>query len=223
MAGSSMLRVMRPPITRSRSRRPTVPVSSSSLACPGSRPPTGHRRGPAPPLDPFEVGAQLDQHLGGHALPLPDEAEEDVLGADVVVAELEGLPQGQLEHLLGPRGEGDVPASAPTPPAPMMSSTSPADRVQGDPQLLQGPGRHPLALVDEAEEDVLGADVVVVEQAGLLLRQHHDPPGPVGEPLEHAAPTVPPPAGEARDYPKSFTRSAPSTQSPTTSSKRPSW
>ena len=38
--------------------------------------------------DPAEVRAQLDQHLGRHALTLADETEQDVLGADVVVAEL---------------------------------------------------------------------------------------------------------------------------------------
>ena len=35
--------------------------------------------------DPVQVRAQLDQHLGRHALTLADEAEQDVLGADVVV------------------------------------------------------------------------------------------------------------------------------------------
>src|SRR4029079_399933 len=56
-----------------------------------------------------EVGPQLDEHLGGDALALADEAEEDVLGADVVVAELQRFAQRQLEHLLGAGGEGDVP------------------------------------------------------------------------------------------------------------------
>ena len=51
---------------------------------------------------------ELHEHLGGHALALADEAEEDVLGADVVVAELQRLAQRQLEHLLGARREGDV-------------------------------------------------------------------------------------------------------------------
>src|SRR3712207_8113551 len=58
--------------------------------------------------DTVEVGAELHQDLGGDALALADEAEQDVLGADVVVAELERLAQRQLEHLLRPRGEGDV-------------------------------------------------------------------------------------------------------------------
>src|SRR5699024_3244880 len=47
-----------------------------------------------------EVGAELRQHLGGDALALTNEAEQDVLGADVVVAELQGLAERELEHLL---------------------------------------------------------------------------------------------------------------------------
>ena len=50
-----------------------------------------------------QVGAELHEHLGGDALALTDEAEQDVLGADVVVAELQRLAQRQLEDLLGPR------------------------------------------------------------------------------------------------------------------------
>ena len=42
---------------------------------------------------PVEVGAELDEHLGGDALALADEAEQDVLGPDVVVAELQRLAQ----------------------------------------------------------------------------------------------------------------------------------
>src|SRR5204862_3123898 len=56
----------------------------------------------------LQVRAQLLQDLGGHALALADEPEEDVLGADVVVPELKGLPKRQLQHLLRPRGERDV-------------------------------------------------------------------------------------------------------------------
>ena len=42
---------------------------------------------------PVEVGAELLQHLGGDALALADQAEQDVLGADVGVAELQRLAQ----------------------------------------------------------------------------------------------------------------------------------
>jgi hypothetical protein len=33
---------------------------------------------------------------------------------------------------------------------------------------------------------VLGPDEAVVEEPGLLLGEHEDPPGTVGEPFEHA-------------------------------------
>jgi hypothetical protein len=39
--------------------------------------------------------------------------------------------------------------------------------------------------VDETEEDVLGADVVVVEHPRLFLREHDHSPGAVREPFEH--------------------------------------
>src|SRR5207248_8154385 len=55
-----------------------------------------------------QVGAQLHEHLRGDAFTFADQAEEDVLGADVVVPELKRLTEGQLENLLRPRREGDV-------------------------------------------------------------------------------------------------------------------
>ena len=58
--------------------------------------------------DLLEIRAEVEQHLRGHALALADEAEQDVLGADVVVAELQRLAQRELEDLLGARRERDV-------------------------------------------------------------------------------------------------------------------
>ena len=40
-----------------------------------------------------ELEALLDEHLGGDALTFADHAQQDVLGADVVVAELHRLTQ----------------------------------------------------------------------------------------------------------------------------------
>ena len=137
--------------------------------------------------DPGQVGAQLHQHLGGHALALTDEAEEDVLGADVVVAELQRLAQGQLEDLLGAGRERDVAAGRRSALADDLLDLG-AHRLQGDPELLERLGGDALALVDESEQDVLGADVVVVEEACLLLGEHHDPSGSVCESLEQDEP-----------------------------------
>ena len=66
--------------------------------------------------DAVEVGAELLQDLRGDALALADQAEQDVLGADVVVAELQRLAERELEDLLGARRERDVTRSAPPGP-----------------------------------------------------------------------------------------------------------
>jgi hypothetical protein len=39
--------------------------------------------------------------------------------------------------------------------------------------------------MDEAEQDVFGADVGVVQEPRFFLRQHHDPACPVGKSFEH--------------------------------------
>jgi hypothetical protein len=49
----------------------------------------------------IEVGTQSDQRLRSDTLALADEPEKDVFGSDGVVAELQRLPQRELENLLG--------------------------------------------------------------------------------------------------------------------------
>jgi hypothetical protein len=41
--------------------------------------------------------------------------------------------------------------------------------------------------VNEAKKDVLGSDVVVIEESGLLLSQHDHPSGSVSEAFKHGA------------------------------------
>jgi hypothetical protein len=60
-----------------------------------------------------------------------------------------------------------------------------AHGLERDAERLERLGGDALALVDEAEQDVLGADVVVVEHLRLFLGQDDDPTGSVGESLEH--------------------------------------
>src|ERR1700722_9613573 len=57
--------------------------------------------------------------------------------------------------------------------------------------------------MNEAEQDVLSADVVVVEHPGLFLSQDNNPPRSVGKPLEHVV--APHSAvGEATELPRPF-------------------
>ena len=133
--------------------------------------------------DPGQVGAQLHEHLGGDALALADEAEQDVLGADVVVAELQRLAERELEDLLGAGREGDVARRRRAALADDLLDLG-AHGLERDAERLERLGGDALALVDQPEQDVLGADVVVVEEPRFLLGQHHDPAGSVGEAFE---------------------------------------
>ena len=131
-----------------------------------------------------QVGTQLLQHLGRHPVPLPDQAEEDVLGADVVMSQLQRLPQAQLQDFLRPGSERDVPGRGLVSLPDGLHHLA-THGIQPDAEVQQAAGGDPLAFVDETEEDVLGSDVVVVEQPRFFLGQDHHPAGPVGEAFEH--------------------------------------
>jgi hypothetical protein len=108
-----------------------------------------------------------------------------VLGADVVVTELQRLAQRQLEHLLGARRERDVPARCLLALADDLLDLL-AHTFQRDAERLERLGGDAFAFMNQTEQDVLSADVVVVEHPGLFLSQDDDAPRAIGEPFEHA-------------------------------------
>ena len=75
-----------------------------------------------------------------------------------------------------------------------------ADLPQVDVEVLQDVGGDAAALLDQAEQDVLGADVLVVEALGLLVGQLHHLASTVGESFIHAVDSDPTilPTGNAR-------------------------
>lgn len=112
-----------------------------------------------------------------------------MLGADVVVAQAQRLAQGQLEHLLGAGREGDVTGGGLVALADDVAHLL-ARGLEGHPEGLEGLGADALVLMDETQEDVLGADVVVVQQARLVLSQDDDAAGAIGEAFEHVTPML---------------------------------
>ena len=133
--------------------------------------------------DAGQVGAEADEDLGGDALALAHETEQHVLGADVVVTELERLAKRQLENLLRSRRERRRPgrrrAGRPDRLLDLL-----AHGLERDAERLERLGRESLALVDQAEQDVLGPDEAVVEEARFFLSQDQYPACPIGESLE---------------------------------------
>ncbi len=113
-----------------------------------------------------------------------DETEQNVLGSDVIVAELQRFAQAQLKNLLGTRRERDVPRRL------LLTGSDDVGHllthcVERDAHRLKRLCGDALALVDETEQNVLGSDVVVVQHLGLFLGQDDDAAGAVGESLEH--------------------------------------
>src|SRR5262245_6300338 len=120
--------------------------------------------------DLLRIGVEVEQDPGGDALVLADEAEEDVLGADVVVAQREGLAERELENLLRPRGERDLTRRHLVALADDARDLG-AHLLDRDVQRFQHSRGEPLLLAEKPEQDVLGADVVVLERACLVLRE----------------------------------------------------
>jgi hypothetical protein len=108
-----------------------------------------------------------------------------VLATDVVVAELQRLPEGELHDLLRAWGEGRRPRAWSTGEPDGVLHLFP-DRGQRGAQFGEYLGGGAIS-VEESEQGVLGADEAVAEQSGLLLGQHEDLPCRIGEALEHGS------------------------------------
>ena len=133
--------------------------------------------------DLVEVDAEALEHAGGDALALADEPEQQVLGADVVVAQAARLVDGQLDDALRARREPDVTDDR------AVAATDDeldggADLGQLDVHVLEHARGDALALADEPEQQVLGTDVVVVEALRLVLGEGQHLPRSIGELVE---------------------------------------
>ena len=118
------------------------------------------------------------------ALVLAHQAEQDVLGADVVVAEAERLAQRELEHLLRPRRERDL-ARGDLFTRPDDPDDLSAHALDRDIERLEYARGQSFLFAEEAEQNVLGADVVVLERPRFFLSQDDYLAGSLCESLEH--------------------------------------
>jgi hypothetical protein len=133
--------------------------------------------------DLLRVSVEVVQNARTHALVLAHHPEQDVLGTDVVVAQAQRLPQGELEDLLGAMRERNLDGGDFFARADDLDDPG-ADALDGDIERLQHAGGQPFFLAEQAEQDVLGTDVVVLQRAGLLLGEDDHLDGAFCEPLE---------------------------------------
>jgi hypothetical protein len=121
--------------------------------------------------DLLRVGIQITQDARGNTLVLAHETEQDMLGADVAVAESESLTPREIENLLRARRERDLTGSD------LLGRRHDAHHLgtyalHGEVQRLEDPRGQALLLTKEAQQYVLSADVVVLECPRLLLGEY---------------------------------------------------
>lgn len=90
-----------------------------------------------------------------------EQREEQVLGADVVVAEAKCLAEGELEHLLGRLVVGDQRGRPLDPGGERHGAPHP---LGVSAEVGEDPGRDGVGLRQQPEDEVVGADALV---AGL--------------------------------------------------------
>lgn len=66
-----------------------------------------------------------------------------------------------------------------------LTSSTFSRSFEGDAKRFEGASGEPFAVVDQAKQDVLRADEVVVEKSRLFLRIRKDASGAVGKSLKH--------------------------------------
>ena len=141
-----------------------------------------------------QVDAQALEHARRDALALAHEAQQQVLGADVVVAQPARLVDGELDDPLRPRRQADLADDRPV-AAPDDELDRRPDLGQLDVHVLEHARGDALALAHEAEQQVLGADVVVVEPLRFVLRKRQDLARAIRELVEAIHPGEPIRAG----------------------------
>ena len=116
------------------------------------------------------IDAELGQHVRGDAFALADQPQQQVFGADVVVAEQPRLFDGQLQHALGARRERNLADGERAAGALDHVLHRLLDLFEVQLELREHLGRDALALAHDAEQQVLGADVVVLEARRFVTR-----------------------------------------------------
>ena len=133
--------------------------------------------------DLLRVRVEVEEDPCGDAFVLAHETEQNVLGADVVVAEGECFAQRQLEDLLGARRERDL-AGGDLVALSDDARDLCAHFLHRDVERLEDASCEALLLAEQPQQDVLRADVVVLQGPRLVLRENHDLPCPFSESFE---------------------------------------
>ena len=116
-----------------------------------------------------QVDAQALEHAGGDALALADQAEQQVLGTDVVVARAAAPRRWPARSRAWRAGVRPTSPTTGRSPRPMMNSTAVRTLESSTFMFSRTRAATPSPSRHQPEQQVLGADVVVVEALRLVL------------------------------------------------------
>ena len=134
----------------------------------------------------LQLEPEVHEDLGGYALLLSQEAEQQVFRADVVMVEVARLFDGILDDLLGPRRLRQLAHGHHVRPGLDDLLDFQPDLPQINVQVLENIGGDARPFFNQAQKDMLGPDVFVVEALGLLIGQLHYFASPIRKALIHS-------------------------------------
>ena len=119
----------------------------------------------------LDVHVEIFEHLGGDAVAFAEQAEQDVFGADVGVIERLGFLGGEGQHFFHARRVGNVPDHFLVGAGADLFLDLHADGFEVEAHFLEHVDGDALPQFDQAEQQMFGAEEVVVEPVGFLARQ----------------------------------------------------
>jgi len=127
--------------------------------------------------------AQRFQRAGSDAFAFAHQSEQEMLGTDVVMAEIARLSHRQLDDPFRARCHTALTARSLAASSNREFNGAP-NLVQLDAEVRKHLGGYPLALADEAQEQMLRTDIVMVETLRFLLGEGENGPGTLREPVK---------------------------------------
>ena len=116
----------------------------------------------------FDIDLEIFEDASGYAFAFAEEAEENVFGADVRMVEGLGFFAGEGEDFFDAWGVGNIADHFGFGATADLFFYFHANGFEVETHFLEDIHGHALAEFDETEEEVLGADIVMIKAIGLL-------------------------------------------------------
>ncbi len=116
-----------------------------------------------------------------------EDAEQEMLGADVVVQQPIGFLGGKLQHALRFRAERDLDRGRDLLAEHGAAFDFLADVLEREVRARENAARQSFSFADQSEEEVLGLNRDATELAGLIAREEENPPRSFCVAFEHPA------------------------------------